>query len=91
MCASRRELVGTSLVPAHVRALLRVQNGYTALMWAAYHGSAECVAALLAVGRIDVNVQNEVCPTIVHHTCQASAHCGLSADWGHSNPLTFVR
>ena len=44
--------------PAHVP--MRDQNGDTALILAACHGSAECVAALLAVDGIDVNVQDTV-------------------------------
>ena len=50
-------------------ALVRDQYGSTALMRAADSGSAERVAALLAVDDIDVNVQNEVRHS-VRHTAQ---------------------
>ena len=54
------ELVVFSLILAHVPALARDQGGDTALIYAAGRGSAECVAALLAVDGINVNVANKV-------------------------------
>ena len=50
-----------ALVPAHVRALMRHQDGRTPLMIAAEKGSAACVAAILDVDGIDVHVQDKVC------------------------------
>ena len=44
---------------------MRGQNGYTALTYAACMGSVECVAALLAVDAIDVNVQAGVRHSLV--------------------------
>ena len=62
-------------MPAHVHALMCDQDGYTALMRAAGARSAECVAAILAVDGIDVNVQAQVRHGVDNNMCYASAHC----------------
>ena len=50
------------------------QYGYAALTIAAHKGSAECVASLLAVDGIDVNVANTVRRKSQQHT-RALAYC----------------
>ena len=59
---------------AHVRPLMRDQGGNTALMLAASFGASECLAALVAVDGMDVNVQGKVRHTVYNHTCHA-VHC----------------
>ena len=71
-----------SLVPAHVRAVMCDQYGKTALRRAAMSGSAECVAALLAVDGIGVNLQDRVRHSVDTHRGRASAH------WGHAGPAS---
>lgn len=49
----------------HVTSVLTVlpawlQDGTTALMWAAWRGSAECVRAVLGADGVDVNVRDNV-------------------------------
>ena len=51
------------------------QDGYTALIYAAREGAAECVAALLAVDGIDVNVASEVRHSVHNHACRVAVHC----------------
>ena len=65
-----------------------------AIMYAAGTGEARCVAALLAVDGIDVNVQDKVRHSVDNHMRHVSAHCvhARAASWcGHAPSRSCVQ
>ena len=60
-------------------ALTHSQDGFTALMFAAQEGYADCLKALLEEGA-DKEAKDEVCPPV----WKRDAHLTQLAGWGHT-------
>ena len=50
------------------------QDGYSALIWAAFYGRTEMVVELVKAGTL-LDLQNTVCPYPIIHDVQEQAYC----------------